>query len=47
MHEYIGLMPVAQTNADTINVCFKDVLLRMNFRIKDVLGSATMIDILP
>ena len=28
--EYIGLMPVAQTNPDTIVVCIKDVLLRMN-----------------
>ena len=33
--EYIGLMPVAQTNADTIVVCIKDVLLHMNLRIQD------------
>ena len=36
--EYIGLMPVAQTNADTIVVCIKDVLLHMNLRIKDACG---------
>ena len=33
--EYIGLIPVAQTNADTIVVCIKDVLLRMSLRIQD------------
>ena len=33
--KYISLMPVAQTNADTIVVCIKDVLLRMNHRIQD------------
>ena len=27
--EYIGLMPVAQTNADTIVICMNDVLLQM------------------
>ena len=31
--EYISLMPIAQTNANTIVVCIKDVLLRMNLRI--------------
>ena len=31
--EYIGLMPVAQTNADTIVVCIRDVLL--DLRIHD------------
>ena len=36
--EYIGLMPVAQTNADTIVVCIKDVLLLMNLRIEDAHG---------
>ena len=33
--KYTGLTPVAQTNADTIVVCIKDVLLRMNIRIQD------------
>ena len=33
--EYIGLMPVAQANADTIVICIKDVLLHMNLRIQD------------
>ena len=33
--KYIGLIPVAQTNADTIVVCIKDMLLRMNHRIQD------------
>ena len=32
---YIGLMPVAQTNADTIVSCNKDALLHMNIRIQD------------
>ena len=32
--EYIGLMPVAKTNADTIVVCITDVLLHMNLRIQ-------------
>ena len=36
--DYIGLMPVAQTNADTIVVCIKDVLLHMNLRIQDARG---------
>ena len=36
--EYNGLMPVAQTNADTIVVCIKDVLLLMNLRIQDAHG---------
>ena len=31
-------MPVAQTNADTIVVCIKDVLLHMNLRIQDFHG---------
>ena len=35
---YIGLMPVAQTNADTIVICIKDVLLHMNLRIRDSRG---------
>ena len=33
--EYIGLMLVAQTNAGTIVVCIKEVLLYMNLRIQD------------
>ena len=36
--EYISLMPVAQTNADTIVICIKDVLLSMNLRIQDAHG---------
>ena len=36
--EYIGLMSVTQTNADTIVICIKDVLLRMNVRIQDAHG---------
>ena len=36
--EYIGLVPVAQTNADAIVVCIKDMLLRMNLRIQDARG---------
>ena len=36
--EYICLMPVAQTNADTIVICIRDVLLCMNFRIQDAHG---------
>ena len=36
--EYIGLMPVAQRNADTIVVCIKDVLLCMNLRVQDARG---------
>ena len=36
--EYIGQMPVTQTNADTIVVCIKDVLLHMNLRIQDARG---------
>ena len=36
--EYIGLMPVAQTNADTIVICIKDVPLRINLRIQDARG---------
>ena len=36
--KYIGLMPVAQTNADTIVVCIKDVQLHMNLRIEDAYG---------
>ena len=33
--ECIGLMPVTQTNADTIVVCIKDVLLYMNLRFQE------------
>ena len=33
--EYIGLMPVAQINADTIVVCIQNVLLHTNRRIQD------------
>ena len=36
--EYIGLMPVAQTNADVIVICIKDVLLLMNLRIQEAHG---------
>ena len=36
--EYIGLMPVAQTNAATIVVCIKDVLLHVNLKIHDARG---------
>ena len=36
--EYIGLMPVAQTNADTIVVCIKDVQILMNLRLHDAYG---------
>ena len=36
--EYIGLMPVTQTNADTIAVFINDVLLHMNLRIQDACG---------
>ena len=36
--EYIGLIPVAQTNADTIVVSTKDVQLHMNLRIEDAHG---------
>ena len=36
--EYIGLMPVSQTNDDKIVICIKDVLLRMNLRIQDTRG---------
>ena len=36
--EYIGLVPVTQTNADIIVVCTKDVLLHMNLRIQDAHG---------
>ena len=38
MMRNICLMPVAQTNADTIVVCIKDVLLHMNIRIKNACG---------
>ena len=40
--EYTGMMPVAKTNADTIVVCIKDVLLCMNLRIQDTCGQSTM-----
>ena len=36
--EYIGLMPVAQTNADLIVICMNDVLLRVNLKIQDARG---------
>ena len=36
--DYIGLMPVAQTNADTFVICIQDVLLCVNLRIQDVHG---------
>ena len=36
--KYIGLLPVSKTNADTIVICIKDVLLRMNLRISDSHG---------
>ena len=36
--EYIDLMPVAQTNADTKVICTKDVLLHVNIRIQDARG---------
>ena len=36
--EYIGLMTVAQTNADTIVVCITDILMHMNLRIQGVCG---------
>ena len=36
--EYMGLMPVVQSNADTIVVCIIDVLLCMNLRIQDARG---------
>ena len=35
MHGIYWSEPVAQTNADTIVVCIKDVLLHMNLRIQD------------
>ena len=38
MQEYIGLMPDAQTNADRIVGCIKDVLLSMNLQIQDAHG---------
>ena len=36
--EEFGLMPVTQTNADTIVICIKEVLLHMNLRIQDTCG---------
>ena len=36
--EYIGLMPVAQTNANIIVICMNNVLLRMNLKIQDARG---------
>ena len=36
--EYIGLMPVTQTNADTIAVCNPDMPLCVNLIIKDAHG---------
>ena len=36
--EYIGLMPVTRTNANTIAVCIPDVLMCMNHRIQDACG---------
>ena len=38
MRRIIGLMLVAQTNADTIVICIKDVLLCINLRIRDACG---------
>ena len=40
-------MPVAQTNADTIVSCIKDVLLRMNLRIQDARGQCYDGDVQP
>ena len=42
--EYIGLMPVAQTNADTIAFCIKDVQLLMNLRIQYAREQCAMMD---
>jgi len=36
--DYIGLMTVAQTNAETIDSCIKNVLLHMNLIIQDAVG---------
>ena len=36
--EYIGVMPVTQTNGGTIVICIKDVLLHMNLRIQNACG---------
>ena len=36
--EYIGLVPVDQTDADSIVICIKDVLLHMNLKIQDACG---------
>ena len=36
--EYIGLMPVAQPDADTTVICIKNVMLCMNLRIQDGRG---------
>ena len=36
--DYMGLMPVAQTNVDTIVVGIKDVLLCVNLKIHDARG---------
>ena len=36
--EYIGLMPVAKRNTDTVVVRIKDVLLHMNLRIHNARG---------
>ena len=36
--KYVGLMPVALTNADTIVFCIEDVLPRMNLRVQDARG---------
>ena len=36
--EYIGLMPVAQTSADKIVICIKDVLLHINLIVQNAGG---------
>ena len=36
--EYVDLMPVARTNADTIVVCINVLLRSMNLRIQDAHG---------
>ena len=38
MQGYIGVVPVAQTNAETIVICIKYVLLHMTFRKQDARG---------
>ena len=36
--EYIVLMAVSHTNADTIVICIKDVLVHMDLRVQDARG---------